>query len=295
MPSRALLLLNPAARQGSEGVERLAARLRGLGLDLLIEVTEEPAARFPELIRAHAGEVDRVIVGGGDGTVHSAVQTLVELNLALGLIPLGTANNLARTVGIPLDLEEACAVAATGDRRRIDLGKANDRYFCTTASLGLSVQITEELSADAKRRWGPVAYVVTALQVIRRAHPFHAEIIWEQGIRHTRTVQIVVGNGRYYGAALAVAEDATIDDAWLDFYSIEAHHLWELVKLAPSLKRGTHGKRPEVKALRAKALEIRTRVPHPIDLDGELGTETPAKLRVVPRALEVLVPPGAKS
>jgi diacylglycerol kinase (ATP) len=91
-----------------------------------------------------------------------------------------------------------------------------------------------------------------------------------------------------------VAPDATIDDARLDLYSIEVNHWWELVKLAPSLKWGTHVHRDEVEALRARAIEIRTRRPMPIDLDGEVGAETPARFRVVPRALEVFVPaPGS--
>ena len=143
----------------------------------------------------------------------------------------------------------------------------------------MSVQITEELSPEAKRRWGPVAYVITALKVLRRSHPFHADIAWDGGARHTRTVQIVVGNGRHYGAALTVAPDATIDDAQLDLYSLEVSHWWELLKLAPFLKRGTHVHRREVEALRAKVLEIRTRRPMPIDVDGELGAETPGALR----------------
>ena len=293
MPSRALFLVNPRARRGSEGAKEIAARLRGLGLNLIVEETDG-AARFPERIRRHAGEVDRVIVGGGDGTLNTAVQVLVELGLPLGIVPLGTANNLARTLDIPLDVERATRVIAEGRRRRIDLGRVNDRYFCTTASLGLSVQITEELSGDAKRKWGPLAYVLAATRVLRRARPFHADVAWHGGTRHTRTVQIVVGNGRYYGAALAVAKDATIDDARLDLYSLESDHWWDLLKLAPALKRGTHVERPEVEALRARAFTVRTRAPMPIDVDGELGAETPAEFRVVPGALEVFVPVNSK-
>jgi YegS/Rv2252/BmrU family lipid kinase len=293
MPSRALLLLNPRARGGAEGAEEIATRLRRLGLDLVTEPAKEPS-RIPDLIRRHLGEVDRVIVGGGDGTLNASIQALVESGLPLGIIPLGTANNLARTLGIPFDREGACALIAAGHRRRIDLGWVNGRYFCTTASLGLSVQITGELSPEVKRRWGPIAYALAAIKVIRRSHPFRAEISWEGGTRHTRTVQIVVGNGRYYGAALAVAPDATIDDARLDLYSLEVNHWWELLKLAPSLKWGTHLSREEVEALRARAIEIRTLRPMPIDLDGEIGAETPARFEVVPRALEVFVPaPGA--
>jgi diacylglycerol kinase (ATP) len=294
MPSRALLLLNPRARGGAGAAGEIATRLRDLGIDLVAEPAEDPA-RLPQLIRRHQGEVDRVIVGGGDGTLHSSVQVLVESGLPLGIIPLGTANNLARTLGIPSDPEGACALIAAGHRRRIDLGWVNGRYFCTTASVGLSVQITGELSPGAKRRWGPVAYALAAIKVLRRSRPFRAEISWEGGSRQTRTVQIVVGNGRHYGAALAVAPDAAIDDARLDLYSLEVNHWWDLVKLAPFLKWGTHVHREEVEALRARTIEIRTRRPMPIDVDGEIGSETPATLKIVPRALEVFVPPPGAS
>ena len=288
MRSRALLLINPRARRGAEGAEEIAAPLRA-GLDLIVEPCDDPTA-IPTLVHRHAREVDRVIVAGGDGTINAAVQVLVAVNLPLGVLPLGTANNLARTVGVPLDLEGAIATAAGSHRQAVDLGRVNGHWFCTTASIGLSVQITEELSPEAKRRLGPVAYALAAARVIRRSHPFHADIRWEGGTRHTRTVQIVVGNGRYYGAALAVAPDATIDDARLDLYSLEVNHWWELVRIAPFLKWGTHVHRPEVEALRARAFDIRTRSPMPIDVDGELGAQTPGHFEVVPRVLQVFTP-----
>lgn len=289
MPSRALLLVNPRARRGAEEAGEIAAGLRGAGLDLVVE-SLPGASGLPGLIRRHAGEVDRVAVAGGDGSINQAVQVLVEVGLPLAIIPAGTANNLARTVGLPLDLDGAIAVAAGSHRRPVDLGRVNGRWFCTTASIGLSVQITEELSPESKRRWGPIAYALTALKVLRRSHPFHADISWEGGTRHTRTVQIVVGNGRHYGAALTVAPDATIDDARLDLYSLEVKHWWELLRLAPFLKWGTHVHRREVEALRARGVEIRTRRPMPIDVDGELGAETPGRFEVVPGALEVFTP-----
>jgi diacylglycerol kinase (ATP) len=289
MSARALLLLNPAARRGGEGHEAIVQRLSALGLDLVIEIAEEPS-RVPDQVLRHRATVDRVLVGGGDGTLHLALQALVESGHPLGILPLGTANNLARTLGIPTDLDQACRVAAHGLRRRIDLGWVNGRYFFTTASLGLSVRITEELSAESKRRWGPIAYVLTAIRVIRRTRPFHADISWAGGSRRSRTVQIVVGNGRYYGTALPVAADATIDDARLDLYSLEVRHWWELLAIAPALARGRHGEKRQVEALRATEFEIRTRVPHDVDVDGEIGGQTPATFRVLPSALEVFTP-----
>ncbi|CAN5792065.1 hypothetical protein BH24GEM1_BH24GEM1_02920 [soil metagenome] len=94
--------MNPCARDGAEKSDRAAGLLRDLGLDLVVEPTDDPS-RFPELIGRHLGTIDRVIVGGGDGTLNAAVQVLVQANLPLGIIPLGTANNLARTLGIPFD------------------------------------------------------------------------------------------------------------------------------------------------------------------------------------------------
>ena len=133
----------------------------------LLEIPQSLAS----VIRRHAAEVDRVVVAGGDGTINQAVQVLVELGLPLAIIPAGTANNLARTVGLPLDLEGATAVAAGSHRRPVDLGRVNGRWFFTTASIGLSVQITEELSPELKRRLGPVAYALAALKVLRRTPP----------------------------------------------------------------------------------------------------------------------------
>lgn len=289
MPRRALLLLNPGARQGEEGADEVRAGLERHGF-ALVEEPEATPDRFPGIIARHRDTVDMVIVGGGDGTLNAAVQGLVGTGLPLGIIPLGTANNVARTLAIPTGVADAAAVVAAGNLRRIDLGQVNDRYFFTTASLGLSVRITEELSGEHKRRWGALAYALTAARVLATTPSFHAEIRWAGGVRSSRTLQIVVGNGRYYGAALPVTEDAAIDDARLDLYSLEVRGWWELPALLPALRLGRHGEKRRVKALRAMSFDVSTRTPHDIDVDGEIGARTPAHFRVVPSVLEVFAP-----
>jgi YegS/Rv2252/BmrU family lipid kinase len=289
MTNRALLLVNPAARRGREGLAEALDCLPGHGIQVIPDQITEPR-QVGDLIRRHIGVIDRVIVAGGDGTLNTVAQGLVGTGLPMGIIPLGTANNLARTLEIPTALSEACRLAANGARRPIDLGWVNGRYFFTTASIGLSVQITEALTSKTKRRWGALAYGVAALRALRQSHPFHADISWKGGSRHSRSIQIVVGNGRYYGSALPVAEDARIDDAMLDLYSIEVHHWWELLALVPALRRGRQGEKQSVEALRATEFEITTRVPLDINVDGEICSQTPAHLRVHPGALEVFAP-----
>jgi YegS/Rv2252/BmrU family lipid kinase len=289
MTSHALLIVNPGSRRGKESSAEAESRLTALGLHVIRD-SSGSSAEPGELIRRHAGQVDRVIVGGGDGTLNAAVQGLVGTDLPLGILPLGTANNLARTLAVPLTLPEACELAARGPRRRIDLGWVNGRYFFTTASIGLSVRITEALTSSTKRRWGPLAYGVAAVRALTRSRPFHADISWSKGSRHTRTVQIVVGNGRYYGSALPVAADATIDDARLDLYSLEVRHWLELLALVPALRRGRHGSKESVEVLRATEFEITTVVPREINVDGEICRRTPARFRVLPAALEVFAP-----
>jgi YegS/Rv2252/BmrU family lipid kinase len=289
MSNRALLLFNPGARQVDDESVDLAEALRARGLDVMYAPLDDPA-RVGDLIRQHAPDVSRVIIGGGDGTLSAATQALVDTGLPLGIVPLGTANNVARTLGIPEEIGNALDIAAGDFRRVIDVGEVNGRCFLTTASFGLSVAITEELTSDIKARWGRLAYIVCAARVVRRAKPVRVTIRWPGGTLDTRTVQVVVGNGRYYGTALQVADDAAIDDHALDLYAIEVQHWWRLLALGPAIKRGTHGRHRTVHTARACEFDVVAATPCAIDADGELIGETPARFRVLPDALTVFAP-----
>ena len=289
MIGRALLLVNPGARRGDHAARDARASLEAQGLEVL-PTSPADIERLDEVIGRTRGEIDRVVVAGGDGTLNTAVQALVGSGLPMAVLPLGTANNLARTLHLPTSLDAACDLAAHGERRAIDLGWINGRYFFTTASMGLSVQISERLSAETKQRWGALSYALVALRAVTQARPFRAAISWAGGTRQSRTVQIVVGNGRYYGSALPVAEDAAIDDARLDLYSLEVRHWLGLLALLPALRQGRHGEKRSVEALRATEFEITTNTPLRLNVDGELWGRTPARCRVIPRALEVFAP-----
>ncbi|MER3589944.1 MAG: lipid kinase [Mastigocladus sp. ERB_26_1] len=285
MNRRALLLVNRQSRQGQKRLSEVMSCLVEQGFELIAASAENPQ-HFSDVIRRYQHQVDLVVVGGGDGTLNAAVDTLVETNLPLGILPLGTANDLARTLKIPNSLPEASKVIANGKLQRIDLGEVNGKYFFNVASLGLSVKITQRLTKEVKRRWGIFAYAFTALKVIWESRPFSAEIrLPDQSIK-VKTVQIAIGNG----GGMAVAPDAMIDDQRLDLYSLEIRHWWEIIPLLPRMRQGRHINARNVRALQAQEIEIYTRKPRPINTDGEITTYTPAHFRVIPKAVAVFVP-----
>ncbi len=290
MTRRALLIVNRHARQGgADTAVEAGNHLRACGFEI-IEAPLEDKAEPSELIRRHRDRADLVVVGGGDGTINAAAAGLLEAGLPLGILPLGTANDLARTLGLPTEMAAACKVIAAGHTRRVDLGWVNGKHFFNTASLGLSVEIAQKLTEEVKGRWGIFAYLITTISVLIYARPFSAVIRCDGQTHRVKTVQITVGNGRHFGGGLTVAEDASIDDGVLDVYSLEVDHWWQLLPLLPAMRAGTVGLSQRVRALKVKEVEIVPRRARPINTDGEVTTATPATFRVIPQALAVFVP-----
>lgn len=290
MGKRLLLMVNRRARQGGEAFTQAAALLTELGFEV-IDGTPEPGQESVDRIRQLAGGVDLVVVGGGDGTLNTLADVLREAGKPLGVLPLGTANDLARTLNLPTDLTAACRVIADGHRRAIDLGRVNGKHFFNVASIGLSVAVTAGLSRERKARFGVLAYVIAAAEAVWKWRPFRADITVDGMTHRVKTVQVAVGNGRHYGGGLTVAADAAIDDQRLDVYSLEVRGWWELIPLMPALLRGTLAGSPRVRVYRGQMVEVITRRTKKVNTDGELTTTTPARFEVVPNALEVFAPP----
>ncbi|MEG3440031.1 lipid kinase [Pannus brasiliensis CCIBt3594] len=294
MTKRALLLINRHARKGKDHFGGAVDRLHQLNFELITTPIQD-SRDIPALIRKYSPHIDLVIIGGGDGTLNAAVDTLVEVDLPLGILPLGTANDLARTLNIPTAIADACNVIANGNLKAIDLGWVNGKYFFNVASMGLSVRITQKLNKGLKRRLGVLAYAWTAVQVLSRTRPFTAEIRIEGKVTKVKTLQIAVGNGRYYGGGMPVAKDASIDDQRLDLYSLEVRQWWQMFPVLWTLPRGEQGLLSSVRTLAGKEIEIVTRRPHGINTDGEITTTTPALFKVIPRALRVYIPRGDRA
>ncbi|MDP1867148.1 MAG: lipid kinase [Bradyrhizobium sp.] len=289
MTKRALLIINGNSRSGRDSHTEVIEGLRRLGIDPIHKECDSREELSPLIVRegAHA---DMVIIGGGDGTLNAAAAGLAEIKLPLGILPLGTANDLARTLGIPPDLKSALDIIGGGRVRSIDVGIVNGVMFFNVASVGLSAELAEKLTAETKRRFGKLGYALTALRVLAGARPFRADIISEGRRNRSLTLQIAVGNGRYYGGGNVVEKNAEIDDESLRLYSLEFVNTWRMILMLRSFRTGEHGALDEVRTLRAGRFEIRTRRPRPVNADGEIVTQTPAVFSVSPKAIEVIVP-----
>lgn len=230
-----------------------------------------------------------MFVGGGDGTVRSAASVLSECPVALALLPLGTGNVLARNLGVPLDLEGAVAVAASGTRRRIDLGRLDGRLFTVAAGLGMDAEVLAATGAAAKRRVGASAYVISGLRRLG-ASPFRVEVHLERAEPFSRLVAAaVICNVAKLPFGVKLDPEGSLDDGLLDLVLIEPNGLAGWPRVALRLLGARSG--PGVERFRARDVRVYAEGPHPREVDGD-PIESGAALEAVaiPLALEVCAP-----
>jgi diacylglycerol kinase (ATP) len=284
----ALVLINQGSRQGEADLRPALDVLRRALVEV-IEVSSDDHRRLQQALAEHRDEVDRVVVGGGDGTLNAILDPLIETRLPLGILPLGTANDLARTLDLPSDLADAAAVVAAGRTRQIDVGCINGKHFFNVASLGLSTQVARELTRETKRRWGVLGYPIALWRAVHKRRSFRADIRCDEVRRRLHSIQIWIGNGRHFGGGMTIAANARIDDGRLDLVSLAPRSFWQLILSSARLRWG-HRHDERMRHWRGTEIEIRTRRPMAINTDGEVTTQTPADVRILPKAISVYVP-----
>ena len=296
---RVALVVNAGSRRGARAYPAAQAALTAHGFELLRSTqVDDPAGLAEAVSTAVQDGCTLLVVGGGDGTVGAAAGLLGDLPAGerpvLAVLPLGTANDFARTLDLPADLAAVVSAMDSGKVVDIDLGRANGHAFLNVASLGLSVAATRVLRPAVKRRLGPLAYPLAALVAYRRHVPFQARLEFPDGdfppLDLGNLLQVGVGNGRHYGGGNTVAPDAGIDDSTLDLYAVRAGRLRGHLSLARLLRNGTLVHHEHVQHLVTRAVVLSTDEPLPVNLDGEIATLSPVDFRVQRNAIEVVVP-----
>ncbi len=288
--STTLLILNANSRNGANAdIQEGLQLLESAGMRI-IQKNSGSAKETAQLIQDYREQIELVILGGGDGTISSAAEALYKHKLPFAILPLGTANDLARSLGLTNNLLDAFQTILNNYRSKINLGVINGHYFLNAAHIGLGVTVTHELTTEVKKKWGVLSYLKAAFAAFKNNRSFHVTISANGESHQMRSIQLAVGNGRYYGGGNVIDENSEIDDGLLCLYSLPPSTLWELLTRAPLLRYGKHSQMQKTFTISGKRIEIKTKRKKEIHADGEPVSKTPAVFEVIPRALEVIRP-----
>lgn len=285
--SRTLLIANSHSGSDGDSLSEALQQLQGS-----VETTWiEPSDDLPAKIREASPEVDRIIVCGGDGTVNRALDALVEAGLPVGLVPTGTANDLARSLGIPADPLQAMQIINNGHQRKIDIARVNGISFVNALGMGLGPETTREMDSDEKSTFGVGAYLLGLLRALRKIPRFNARIESDGLDRKGRYVQITVANGIHYGGGMTVSDQARLDDARLDVLLVKAKSRWKLFANGLKFKTGFVDNSEVLEHWQCRKIRIETDPALEVTADGEFLTQTPLTCEVIPGVLRILAPP----
>jgi diacylglycerol kinase (ATP) len=270
-----------------DGAKRLREALVRHDLADDLVTTDNEAEAITAVRQAIAAGVQVVVAAGGDGTVGTIANELVGTETCLGILPLGSVMNVARSLGVPRDLDEA--VAALGRSRvvEIDVGEAAGRPFYECSSVGLNAAIFREADRFGRPGWLSIA---RSVWVAIRYRPARMELRLDDRVVRTRALMVAIANGPYTGAGMTVAPDARLNDGHFDVRVFRGFSKWELLRHLASIAFGRRGYAPRISTYRSTRVRVSSSRPLPARADRrDLGT-TPVDLVVRPRALRVLVP-----
>lgn len=287
---RAVLVVNTRSRRGARVYSEAKTRLTDAGIVLDASYPVRHAERLPEIVREEIARGRKfIIVGGGDGTISSVARHFVYANVVFGVLPLGTANSFARTLGIPLDLEGAVDVLVDGKVADVDLGRINDDYFANGSSIGMPAIVGRSTPHGLKRWLGRGAYALVAASKFVRFASFRCTVTIEGKQHSFEALDVRIASGGYQGGVL-VASDANPDDGKIVVHVLAGSAKWALAKEWGRLALGAPFAAAEIISLAAPELIIDTVPKHYVAVDGEVIAQTPIRVSVAREALLLMAP-----
>ncbi|MDT8451009.1 MAG: YegS/Rv2252/BmrU family lipid kinase [Wenzhouxiangellaceae bacterium] len=288
MSATTLLLVNPASRSGNQALDPVRSVLAELGpVDFHTPASPD---RLAELIRERGPDSARIVLGGGDGTINAALGALLECGRPLGILPLGTANDFARSLDLPRNPQRAARVIARGETLAVDVARVNDCPCVNAFGIGFGPETTRQVDAASKLQFGITAYLLGVFRTLRRQPAFEARIECDGRSLTGRFFQITVANGVHYGGGMTIAHDAQLDNGQLDAVLVPHRNRLLLLPNALAFRQGHTRAVPDVIHLRGASVEIETESAMDVTVDGEFLTTTPVRASVRRRALTVYAP-----
>ncbi|CAM2905491.1 diacylglycerol kinase [Prescottella defluvii] len=302
MTKSVTVLTNPAAGSGHAPWASAAAVARLRERDVTVtEIEGSSADEALEMARKAVAEgTDALVAAGGDGLVNIAWQALAQSGTPLGIVPGGTGNDHARLFHIPVDDPvKAADIIATGDVATVDLARAGDRWFGTVLSSGFDALVTDRAN---RMRWpkGPMRYNFAMVVELAKLEPIPYRIVLDDRTIELDATMVSVGNGTSYGGGMLITPNAKLDDGLLDVTVVKSGGRFKLVRLFPTVYKGTHVDLDEVETYRTRTLRLEAPVPGsstgsaratPVTsyADGEFVGQLPLDIEAVPGAGRVIV------
>ena len=312
MPAPTLIIVNPKAGKKPPRIPRLEARLKDILGEVELARTAGPRDAIRIAREAVRSGVERLVVGGGDGTLSEVVTGILDSGLGgeveIGFLPLGSGCDLARSVGLPRSIPQALELLAQGERRKLDAGRVrfvgrdgSPGSFCfiNETSFGLS-GLTVDWMNRFGRRLGPrLGFAVAAAQAVLRGQtPDVAITVDGREVHRGPTSMVVVANGCFFGGGMKIAPHARPDDGEFDVVIVSPLSRPRFLANFPSLYKGTHLSHPAVRVFKGKQIEARPQDGShaPLDTDGEALGVLPISVELLPRAVTFFgFPPGDES
>ena len=287
-----VLIANPTAgnTHARSVAEQAALALQAAGQAVELRYTRAKGHATELAQQAVAEGAERLVVCGGDGTIRETLAPLAGSHTALGLLPCGTCNDLARALAVPLRVEAAIGNLLRGKVRAIDLGQAGDRFFATIAAFGFDAEINRRMESAQGPLSGRVRYILEALRHVGRYQPARVRLCGDFGEIEQEVLQVSTANARNYGGNLCVAPDADLGDGLFDVVVVDAVPRRAILSLMLRLFWQGHVRHPAVRIERTARLALHTDAPHSVYADGDYLGQTPLVLEISPAALRVVVP-----
>lgn len=291
LPRPILLLINGNSRRGRDAFEEVQRLLKEAGVPLKEAVLAKDKKHTQSLLKREIEEgAKTVIIGGGDGTLSHCAGCLANSPVAMAVLPLGTGNTFVRSLGLPVDLAAAVKTIAGGHVEAVDVGEVNGRIFLNSVSLGLSAMIAGSLTHDIKKKLGVFSWPVMGLKVLMLHRPLRLTLAANGETKAVRTHQLLIANGRYVAGPLKAAPDASLQNSHLEVFTLGGPDKRELAATALRWLVNRHVGARGVRFIETQELEVRSRRKVKADVDGDLSEETPLTVKILPRALRVVVP-----
>lgn len=293
----AIIILNPAAHSvpSRERLNEADRYLLGQGWLVTYQETSRPGDAIELAAKAAEAGIPLVFVCGGDGTLSEAANGLAGTETALAPILGGTSNLWAREAGFKRRPVRAVEQAITGERRKIDLGRAGNRYFMLMAGYGIDAAVTKSVSLDVKSRVGAAAYALASVREAGRFKGTEMSLIFDEEEVRGHVLMLIAGNTRLYAGITEITPEAVVDDGLLDVRVFMGRDRIDIMRFALQTLFRRHRGSGRVIYRRIRELNMDWEAPLPVQLDGDPCIDSPSQVRVVPGSLWVAVPAGLKS